>query len=173
MPDPITVRQGVAEDAEAIAMVQVDSWRAAYRGTVPDLFLDRMSVAERGERWLQAFADPSDRRLTRVAECDDCVVGFVALGPCRDEDASPRVGELHAIYVAPERWRQGIGAALHETCLAELRLMGYNEARLWVLAANPAARAFYERLGWAFDGTAVEHAFGDTRLPLVRYRRPL
>ena len=101
------------------------------------------------------------------------MVGFVALGPSRDDGAAASVGELYAIYVLGDRWRRGIGTALHDVCVAELRGAGFTEATLWTLDANPASKAFYEGRRWQTDGTTVPHDFAGTELPLVRYRRLL
>jgi GNAT superfamily N-acetyltransferase len=116
--------------------VQVETWKAAYRGTVPDAFLDEMDSAERTERRRQGFGERPERRTTWVAEEGGEIVGFVAFGPCRDDDASATYGELDAIYVISDRWRRGIGTALHDACLAELRGRGFSEATLWTLDAN-------------------------------------
>jgi len=171
MPDPVPVRPAAAEDADAIARVQVETWRSAYRGAVPDAFLDDMDVAERAERWREGLRER--RRTTWVAESEGEIVGFVAFGPCRDADVSATVGELYAIYVLAARWRGGIGRALHAVCLAELSGRGFEEATLWALDANPAAKAFYEALGWLPDGAMAPHDFAGTEMPLVRYRRAL
>jgi RimJ/RimL family protein N-acetyltransferase len=69
--------------------------------------------------------------------------------------------------------RHGIGRALHGACVEDLRRNGFDEARLWVLEANPAARSFYERLGWAWDGTTAPHDVGGQEHPVVRYRLAL
>jgi L-amino acid N-acyltransferase YncA len=170
MPDLVSIRPAAAEDAEAIARVQVDTWRVAYSGSVPDAFLDDMDVGERAARWREAIAQA---RGTWVAEAGGKVVGFVAFGLCRDGDAFDAVGELYAIYVLADRWRGGVGTALHDVCLRELRRCGFEQATLWALDANPAAKAFYEARGWEADGATAPHDFAGTELPVVRYRRPL
>jgi GNAT superfamily N-acetyltransferase len=170
MPDSVSVRPAAADDAPAIARVQVETWRAAYRGTVPDAFLAEIDQVSRAERWRQG----ADRGgTTWVAEEGGEVVGFVAFGPSRDDDASADVGELHAIYVLAARWRHGIGTALHDVCVRELRYKGYAEATLWALEANPTAKAFYAARGWQPDGATASRGFADTKLPLVRCRRDL
>jgi GNAT superfamily N-acetyltransferase len=123
----------------------------------------------RTERWREPLPGAPGGRRTLVAEADGSVVGFAAFGPCRDADASARVGELYAIYVLPEWLRQGTGRSLHGVCVDDLRRSGFDEARLWVLEANPGARSFYERLGWAWDGTAAPHDIGGQELTVVRY----
>ena len=42
----IEVRHMNQSDASAIARVRAESWRAAYRGIVPDAFLDGMDVGD-------------------------------------------------------------------------------------------------------------------------------
>jgi GNAT superfamily N-acetyltransferase len=168
-----SLRKAVLEDAAAIACVQVETWRAAYRGTVPDAFLDEIDLDERAERWRQGFAGQPAAPTTWVAEEDGEVVGFVAFGRCRDDDVARAVGELYAIYVLADRWRSGIGRALHDVCTAELRRAGFTAATLWTLDANPAAKAFYEALGWQADGTSAMRDFAGADLAVVRYQRPL
>ena len=41
---------------------------------------------------------------------------------------------------------------------------------LWVLTGNSRARAFYEAMGWKYDGTAREHLAWGIQVPEVRYR---
>ncbi len=168
----VVVREADPLDVGAIAQVQVSSWRAAYRGVVPDAFLDNMDVDARAERWREGITDRPGGQITYLAQLDEVAAGFGAVGACRDPGATG-VGELYAIYVSPEYWRRGIGRALHTACLDALRGQGYDEARLWVLEANPQARAFYERFDWRSDGTTESHAFGEEQLPIVRYGRRL
>src|SRR5438270_13538350 len=40
----ILIRPAGAGDAEAIARVRVDSWRATYRGMIPQAYLDAMKL---------------------------------------------------------------------------------------------------------------------------------
>jgi len=48
-----SVRRAVAGDAQAIAKVQVKGWHAAYRGLVPDAFLDTFTIKARTARWIE------------------------------------------------------------------------------------------------------------------------
>jgi ribosomal protein S18 acetylase RimI-like enzyme len=97
------------------------------------------------------------------------VVGFASVGPSRDERD---IGELYAIYVDPEDWSQGAGGALLEH--AEQRLArDFDEATLWVLAANLRARRFYEKAGWHSDGTNKTEDRLGVRSEETRYRKRL
>jgi GNAT superfamily N-acetyltransferase len=87
----MAVRRATLEDADAIGSVHVASWRAAYRGLMPDEFLDALSVEERAESWrrgfVQAAATPPDRSAVLVTVVDGEAVGFAALGPARRHPA--------------------------------------------------------------------------------------
>ncbi|MEU6929538.1 hypothetical protein AB0A05_10295 [Streptomyces sp. NPDC046374] len=41
------IREAAPSDAAAVAAVHIRSWRAAYRGLVPDAYLDSLDVGER------------------------------------------------------------------------------------------------------------------------------
>ena len=143
------------------------SWRATYRGMVPDGYLDRLSVEEREARWREALVGGSQCVL--VAEGGDGVIGFASFGPSRDADAGADVGEIPAIYVEPSAIGTRVGRALFEAATSALREAGYRRATLWVLEANERARRFYERAGWAWDGTVDRHDFDCANEPIVRY----
>jgi GNAT superfamily N-acetyltransferase len=147
----ITVRWAGTEDAQAIATIQVESWRAAYRGLVDQDYLDRLAPAERLPRWREGLAEyvwPA--RGTLVAEEDGTVVGFANLST--GEEA-----ELHAIYVRPDAWGTGAGRALMAEAVRQLAKAGCHEVVLWVLATNERARRFYEKAGWHADGAEAPH----------------
>jgi ribosomal protein S18 acetylase RimI-like enzyme len=177
-PGPSPVIRPIEErDADALARVHVRSWQAAYRGQVPDDYLDRLpdEIPQRAARWKGFIRDaPSVGRALLAAEEDGRVVGFVNVGPPDDADAvGPHVGELYAIYLDPDAWGKGIGRALMDAAVKILTDGGYTEAVLWVLGTNARARRFYEIAGWRPDGgTKVEHR-GHVELREVRYRRAL
>jgi L-amino acid N-acyltransferase YncA len=161
------IRRATAADARGIAEVHVGSWRHAYRGLLPDGFLDRLSVEEREASWREAFRDRG--AAVFVAEEEGRVIGFASFGPSRDRDAGPEVGEIPAIYVDPTVVGAGVGRALLDAAIEAMREAGYRRATLWVLEANAHARRFYERAGWRWDGTVSRHDFDCANEPVVRY----
>ena len=52
----VRVRAATADDAAGVARVHVDSWRATYKGLMPDAVLDGLSVDNRAD-WLAALAE--------------------------------------------------------------------------------------------------------------------
>ena len=157
-----------------IADVQVRSWLAAYRGIVPDRVLDVLSVARRAERWTTIIAaqeaDPGEDVRVWVVERAGLVVGFVATGRSRDDDTDPGTGEVRAIYVAPEAWSTGLGAALLRTAVTDLHARAHAPLILWVLRDNQRARRFYERAGWREDGAQRPIDFDGVPVDEIRYR---
>lgn len=164
------IRPGTTADADGIAEVHVRSWQAAYRDLLPAEFLDGLSVERSAATWTRVLATPD---TVTVAVADGEVVGFVNHVACRDEGATPDVGEITTIYVAPEWLGHGYGRALMEAALAALRAAGYREATLWVLEGNDRARRFYEASGWRPDGAEKDDTIGDQPVIEVRYRREL
>ena len=163
----ILIRPAQVGDADAIARVLVDGWRAGYRGLVPDEVLARLDIEERAARWRELIPDTT----VLVAELDGELAGVVSLAiPARELDDAA-VGEITVLYVAPERWRQGLGRALVDAAGAELRDAGCDVAVLWVFEANERARAFYGALGFEPDGARRPEA--GTGVPEVRLRARL
>jgi GNAT superfamily N-acetyltransferase len=168
----VVVRPAIETDAQRIAEVHVGTWQAAYRGIVPDQFLDSLDVGQRARAWRKTLGqdDPDWPSMqTSVAVHDDRVIGFASIGPTRDDDATPAVGELYAIYVDADHWDSGAGKALIVEAIDELRAR-YSEAVLWVLEANDRARRFYEKGGWRFDGATKDDDSRGFTLREVRYR---
>jgi GNAT superfamily N-acetyltransferase len=168
----VVIRAAEQQDAEEIALVHVESWRAAYRGLLPQHLLDGLSVQSRADSWRDIVCSRERETLLAVDPENGRVAGFVNVGPSRDEDAGSDVGELRAIYVLEEWWDTGMGRQLHD---AGLHVLGeqFAEATLWVLDTNHRARAFYARRGWHADGASRRENRGDVFLSELRYRRPL
>lgn len=79
-----------------------------------------------------------------VAEMGNRPVGFVAV--LMDDD----LVELDGLFVEPEHWRKGIGSSLVNVAVHEARKYGL----AMTVIANPAAREFYEKCGFAVEGEA-------------------
>jgi RimJ/RimL family protein N-acetyltransferase len=171
----VTVRNAVVADAPRIARVQVRSWQVAYRGQIPQDYLDGLDVGERAEMWRGAAerADGAGRGVL-VAEDDDRLLGFTSFSQTRDDDEDPeRVGEIFAIYLDPDAWGTGCGRELMSAALERLTAAGFGEATLWVLDTNARARRFYAAAGFAADGAVKVDDRGQFELREVRYRRLL
>ena len=160
--DATLIRPAEPRDAAAVADVHVRTWEAAYEHVFGADRLAEIDVARRRAIAEQAIASGG----VAVAEDDGRIVGFVSVGPSTDVDGE---GELYAIYVLPEAWGSGAGHRLMEAG-KELLRASYTDATLYVLDDNPRARRFYEREGWALDGTTKTGEFLGLPVAEVRYR---
>jgi GNAT superfamily N-acetyltransferase len=162
------IRPARNRDAHGIAEVHVASWRAAYRDILPAEFLDRLSVAERETQHRDQLTDPTARSGVLVVELSG-ILGFASFAPSRDDDAMAQTGEVTAIYLHPDVIGTGTGRHLFAETVRALEETGFARATLWVLEANTSARRFYEKAGWAWDGSVGTHMFDCANEPVVRY----
>lgn len=161
-PASVRIRRPEVGDAEALAYLHLDVWEDAYTGLMPQqVFEDRREqVADRIAMWkdiLGAGETEGEQATTWIAEDSDRLVGFVSVGPARDDDMGQEAAqteELYALYVRASSWDTGLGYALLRTVLADRA--GY----LWVLEANTRAVRFYERQGFVLDGAVQEPEVG-------------
>lgn len=166
------MRRAVLADARALAELHVRAWQWAYRGQLPDTFLDSLSetVDGREARRRDVLAHPESDQRTWVADVSGQVVGFADSGPSRDDDAAAATAELYAIYLDQSALGTGVGRALMQRVTDDLRQRHYRTAVLWVLDTNTLARRFYEAAGWSLDGSAKTDEVQSVILREVRYR---
>jgi GNAT superfamily N-acetyltransferase len=138
------VRRATVEDADAIERIRVETWRATYRGLLPDALLDQLQPMADRRRERMRSSSPSE--VNFVAEDGADVVGYVFAGPERSHDPE-YPGEVYAIYVLPRAQGRGHGRALIRESARELAASGMTSLLIWVLRENKIGRRFYERLG--------------------------
>jgi GNAT superfamily N-acetyltransferase len=146
----IKIRYANAADAEILAILHVNSWKEAYKGIIPDDYLNRMTIEKRQSYFSKVLSEESEKDA--LVFVDDKPAGFICLGKCRDEDNDGTVGEIWGIYLLPEFWRKGVGTILLNWGINELTLLGFTRITLWVLKDNLTARYFYEKNGFILDG---------------------
>jgi GNAT superfamily N-acetyltransferase len=175
------IRPATQADAHAIAAVRVTSWRAAYRGVVPDSCLDAMTPEESQDSWRAVAAGEVAGAELLVCELDGAVVGFAAYGAARPPDFGYS-GELYATYYMPEAMGKGYGTAMVAEVARGLARLGHADMILWVMEANARGRRFYDSVGgtviagsrrsFDIDGVAIwEIAYGFRPLPDPGARR--
>lgn len=141
----MNIRTAVYGDAESLATIQVDSYRSAYAGILPQAYLEHFSYPEQAQDWRELLSQPQDFILL-VAESDTGDLTGYALGHLGRTELTEYDSELDALHVRLGQQRQGIGRALIAEMANRLEAAGANSLMLWVLVQNPA-RALYERLG--------------------------
>lgn len=169
----ILLRRAREGDARGIAEVHVRTWQHAYRDLLAADTLRGLSADVRERFWKTQLHLPPESRHPWLAESDGEVVGFVSVGPSRDEGEPGTTGEVYAIYVGPECWDKGVGRNLLAHGERDLAGHGYHEATLWVMAENERGRRFYEAAGWHVDGAERTEEIGGHHVQEVRYRHSL
>ncbi len=167
----VLIRDAKPGDEAHVADVHVRAWKAAYPGLIPQQYLDSLTPADRIPGY-SFGAGGGSSPATILALDGRHLLGFATFGPCRDEDV-PAAGELHALYVDPDRWRTGAGRTLLSETRARLHSGGHREAVLWVLHGNDPAVRFYEADGWRGDGAARWEEPWGVLSRVYRYRREL
>jgi L-amino acid N-acyltransferase YncA len=140
----VSVRLATPDDADAIERVRTDTWRATYRGHMPDAVLDALGYDGSRRREQMSRARPEFFAL--VAEHDGSVVGFCYGGPSRVADPA-HAGEVYAIYVLPQHQGHGHGSGMLRMGAREIVARGWGGMLIWVLRENAPSRLFYERMG--------------------------
>jgi GNAT superfamily N-acetyltransferase len=165
------LRKAEPEDAMAVARVHVRSWQTAYRGLMPDEYLDQLRPEDRAQQYDFRNNDPL-QPFTIVAVDSGNIHGFGTTAPARDAEKAGS-GEIYALYVDPGQWGCGIGRSLMAAARARLVDQGFRTALLWVLAGNTRAERFYWRDRWEPDGTRRKEEIWGVAVEEVRYLRSL
>jgi len=140
----LSIRTARASDVQAIAHVDVETWRSTYPGMLPDDLLTALDERQRARQWSRFIQHRPDDVVLAYDEWDR-IQGFGSCGAQR-ETKLPYAGEIFTLYVGPDHQGRGVGRQLLLALFQRLLGEGQSSAMLWVLAANPS-RYFYERLG--------------------------
>ena len=138
-------RTATIEDAPAIADLHARSWRATYRGSYRDEYLDGPVDDDRLTVWTSRLTDPPPNQIVVVAEDEGRIVGFACAYGGHDAEWGSFLDNIHA---DPHRHRDGIGTQLFLTIVGWCR-EHYPEHGLYlsVLERNTNAQRFYLKLG--------------------------
>lgn len=164
----IRLRIATTDDSERVAALHTTSWRSAYRGMLPDSYLDQAIEAERLQLWQARLGQATtQRQYVALAEQGQQLIGFV----CVLLDEEPAWGAyLDNLHVDPAQKRRGIGRIL----FAQAAVWVLEQEPSWplhllVFEANQPARRFYEQYLGGVVEQMIKAMPGDVALPVVRY----
>lgn len=165
----LSVRLAWADDAPAIADIQVGVWETTYAGP-PDALPTRDEVADLWRRSLKAPGDARNRVLVALDRAT--VRGFVVCQPAGDPDCDPVTdAEISEIGVHPEARRQGHGSRLLQAAVDTVRADRFTRAVCWLVVGDDRLRAFLTGAGWAPDGAHRTLDLDGTGATLVKQVR--
>jgi ribosomal protein S18 acetylase RimI-like enzyme len=140
-------------DAAAVGLVQAAVWRDAYGSVLPQEVVDQFDDSSFARVWRDSLkTPPSPRHLLLVGCAGEQVVGFAAVGPSVDPDATDTSGEVLALGVHPDARRSGHGSRLLNAAVDTLRGKGFDSMSVWLLAGDEDTRAFLTAAGLSPDG---------------------
>ena len=173
LPMRLHIREMTLADCPSVGGIRVRGWQTAYRGMVPQSYLDGLDMADEVERRRARFEQAGEGVVNLVAEADGEVVGWTCHGPHREGELRTADAELYAIYVDPGRLARGVGRALLRASVTRCTAAGHGRMLLWVLKENARARRFYEKAGFSPDGAEEPFEVDGVQVPEVRYARVL
>ncbi|MEV5529721.1 GNAT family N-acetyltransferase [Streptomyces prunicolor] len=171
--ESLHIRPMAFADCDRVSEIRVLGWQFAYRGLMPQSYLDSLSAKTDAERRRARFGQGDGSVLNLVATRGTELVGWAAIGPYRDGELRTGDAELYAIYLDPHQVSTGAGRALMQESLRRCAALGHDHVYLWVVRGNARARRFYERAGFRADGTEEPHEVEGVLVPEVRYVREL
>jgi GNAT superfamily N-acetyltransferase len=172
-PLGIRIRPMTLADYDRVSEIRVLGWQFAYRGLMPQPYLDALSAKDDAERRRARFEQGDGSVVNLVASRGEEIVGWAAFGPYRDGEVRAGDVELYAIYLDPQHLGTGAGRALMQEALRRCADLGHTRVLLWVVRGNARARRFYERAGFRADGAEEPYEVEGVSVPEIRYVREL
>lgn len=154
----VYVRKMIIEDIEAVRQLYISGWQNAFKGIVPQDYLDHMNL----DNW----APPLDGAY--ILTDGKSILGTSSISAARD-DSFNGWGEIISIYVLPELIGQGYGHILFEFVRGKLLELGYDHIYLTVFEDNMRARKFYEKHGFSWNNERLPLNVGGKDLIELRY----
>lgn len=149
---PIDIRTARETDADRLADLHATAWRAAYRGIIPGVALEKYVAERDGQYWQRCL---QRRHNILVLDFDGEIAGYALCGPVRRR-VVPADGEIYELYFDPIYQGLGLGQRLFESAREHLSLKKIKGIVVWVLDDNADATAFYRALdGQSFARTTT------------------
>lgn len=165
----INLRKMKSSDATGVATIQVECWRKAYAGIIPDKYLASLDVNAKAKTWETGLSVNPD--VIRIVALEKNIpFGFVAGLENRSSAFYPEIAsEAWSIYVHPDHWKKGIGKSLLLAFIEEMRKLKHSTMIVWALEENLPARAFYESMGGVLQSQKQTQTYGGKSLSEVAY----
>ncbi|MBQ8783969.1 MAG: GNAT family N-acetyltransferase [Clostridia bacterium] len=144
-------------DETALAYIQTESWKVAFKTILSDEILQKCTEITRTTASYKRLLDEKigNGYILEVDEKPHCIAWW---DKARDDDM-PDYAELICIHSLQDKWRKGYGTKMMDRVLSDIKAAEYSKVMLWVFTDNDRARAFYEACGFVTYGK-VKSCFG-------------
>ncbi len=150
------------DDLLEISNIYERSWKYAYRGIIPQEYLDSIPTG----RWADSIGKVGRNNLILIE--NEKIIGTASFCKSRWEKYG-NYGEIVSIYFLPDYIGKGYGKLLLRKCVEELKLCGFRKVLLRVLEDNHRARKFYEKNGFICSGIFMDDNIGGKNVREVLY----
>lgn len=151
------IRKAKAGDETALAYIQTESWKAAFKNILSKEILQKSTEITRIVSMYKQLLDDGIGQgyILEVDEKPHCIAWW---DKARDDDMTD-YAELICIHSLQNKQRNGYGTKMIDTVLRDMKEAGYRKVMLWVFTDNDIARKFYEACGFIISGK-IKCCFG-------------
>ena len=152
------IRKYKKGDGEQIVPLKNISWRSAYAHIFPEeVFIDNENKAPEK---IKTFDEDLKEKggVCYVAEAGDKIIGVMIYNHVCEVDyfAERNYAQLAVLYLHPEVQRQGIGKALFDLFVSNLKEVKQEKFCIGVLEENFNGRKAYEKWGGKLPDVTVD-----------------
>ncbi len=152
------IREMTIEDINQVRQIYILGWQDAFRGIVPQPYLDTMNLDD--------WAPPLNGAYVLTDGTN--ILGTSSIAPARDS-AFEGCGEIISVFVLPHLIGQGYGHQLFAFVKEKLFEQQYTNIYLTVFEDNHRARKFYEKHDFLWNGERLTINVGGKDLIELRY----
>ena len=164
----ITLKKANEKDSKILGKLYYQCWLDTYTSLADE---DGF-VSLTKEEAVQFFHKIKCRDTIEGWALDELIC-FCCFGKCVDEDCLPGTGEISQIFVRSDYQLLGNGRKLVHEAIRILRRQDYDRVISWVCTSNTEAIAFYEALGFKWDGSTRPLFKNNTWIREKRYFRDI
>lgn len=132
------IRKATIADAEAIATININSWKSTYQNVIKREFLDSLEIGPRIPGAVKRIQREELDCFVAVDSFSNKVIGFADFGPCRDQSVNADA-ELYAIYLEDKFKGHGIGRKLFQQGHHSTKKRAYKQMMVSVFEKNDIA----------------------------------
>lgn len=138
-----TIERVKPGDEEALAYIQTESWKAAFKDILSADMLQKCTQVDKAIAMYKSLLENNigNGYLMKVKGEPHCIAWWDAT---RESDM-PGYAELICIHSLQNQWRKGYGSKMMDRVLHDIANAGYSKVMLWVFEDNTRARLFYEK----------------------------
>lgn len=141
-----TIRKVGIEDVDALAFIQTESWKSAFKNILSEADLDRYTNINNAKNLYKRLLNENigNGFILSIDEKPHCIAYWDKSRESEMNDYS----EIICIHSLSDNWGKGYGSKMMNYILNDIKNAGFTKVMLWVFKDNYRARKFYENHGF-------------------------